>query len=329
MRRLVLLIIFALLAGGCQAPARDFEQVSSKEKVILKFSHVVGENTPKGRAARRWAQLVQQRSQGRVEIQVFPNSTLYKDGEELAAVQKGYVQIIAPATSKLTELSPVWQLLDLPFYFEDIEVVHRLLDGPLGERLKQSLLSSNLLVLSYWDNGFKVMSANRPLVKTSDFADLNFRIMDSPMLAKQFRRLGANPVPMAFSDVYSALEKGQVEGSENTPSNLYSKKLYQLQKYVTMSNHGYLGYAVIVNKSQWEALDKQTRNLLLATLREVTIWERQEALQQNISDLEKIRQDKGTHIIELKQEEREQWRRRLTPLRDELAQEIGTEWFAD
>ncbi|MFZ5626526.1 MAG: DctP family TRAP transporter solute-binding subunit [Bacillota bacterium] len=328
MRKLLLVIlVLAFLAGGCQTPARDFEQVSNQEKVILKFSHVVGDNTPKGRAARRWAQLVQERSRGRVEIQVFPNSTLYKDGEELAAVQKGYVQIIAPATSKLTEFSPVWQLLDLPFYYEDIDAVHRLLDGPVGEKLKQSLFARNLLVLAYWDNGFKVMAANRPLVKVSDFRDLNFRIMNSPMLAKQFRRLGANPVAMAFSDVYSALEKGQVEGSENPPSNLYSKKFYQLQKYITLSNHGYVGYAVVVNKSQWEALDQKIRQLLLDTLQEVTIWERQEAFKQNLEDLERIRRAQGTKIIELTPEQKKEWQRILAPLQEELAQEIGEDWF--
>ena len=324
-RHVIWLLVLLLSLSGCGPRARDFEQVSSQEKIVLKFSHVVSEASPKGRAARRWAELVARRSSGRVEIQVFPNSTLYKDGEELEALQKGYVQIIAPATSKLTKVAPAWQLLDLPFFFQDIEEVHRVVDGEVGQGLALSLLPRGMQVLAFWDNGFKLMTANRPLQSVRDFQGLRFRIMDSPVLVQQFRRLGAEPVVLAFSDVYSALERHKVDGSENTSSNLYSKKFYQLQKNLTVSNHGYLGYTVLINSRQWQALPVEIRKLLTGTLAEVTAWERQEALKQNQEDLTRIRQEKETVVYDLSPEELEAWKAILHPLRQEMQAEIGKE----
>jgi len=326
-KKVIWLLALVLLIAGCRPPARDYEQVSPREKVVLKFSHVVSDTSPKGRAARRWAELVAQRSHGRVEIQVFPNSTLYKDGEELEALQKGYVQIIAPATSKLTKMAPVWQLLDLPFFFNNVEEVHRVVDGSLKQDLTRSLTPKGIEVLAFWDNGFKEMTANRPLRSVQDFQGLRLRIMDSPVLVAQFRRMGAEPVVMPFSDVYSVLERRQVAGSENTPSNIYSKKLYQLQKYVTISNHGYLGYAVLVNSRQWKALPGNVRQLLNETLAEVTAWERSEALRENREDLTLIKKDKKTTVYELSPEEIREWKDVLAPLRRDVASSIGEDIF--
>lgn len=324
-KHFIWLLVLVLSLSGCGPRARDFEQVSPQEKIVLKFSHVVSDDSPKGRAARRWAESVARRSGGRVEIQVFPNSTLYKDGEELEALKKGYVQIIAPATSKLTKAATAWQLLDLPFFFQDITEVHRVVDGKVGQDLALTLLPRGMRVLAFWDNGFKQMTANRSLQSVRDFQGLRFRIMDSPVLVEQFRSLGAEPVTMDFSDVYSALERHQVEGGENTPSNLYSKKLYQLQKHLTVSNHGYLGYALLVNARQWQALPADVRELLTTTLAEVTAWERQEALGQNLEDLARIRREKGTVVHDLSPEELQAWKDKLDLLRQGVQAEIGAE----
>lgn len=319
------LLVAVLFLSGCESRARDFEQVSSQEKIVLKFSHVVSDASPKGRAARRWSELVNQRSGGKVEIQVFPNSTLFKDGEELEALKKGYVQIIAPATSKLTKEAPAWQLLDLPFFFEDMEQVHRVVDGEVGDTLALSLLPKGVKVLGFWDNGFKQMTANRTLQSVRDFQGLRFRIMDSPVLVEQFQRLGAKPVALPFSDVYTAMERNQVDGGENTASNLYSKKFYHLQKNLTISNHGYLGYAVLVNSRQWQALPADIRGLLAATFAEVTAWERQEALRQNQEDLARIRNEKETAVHDLTPDEMQAWKAVLYPLRQEVQAEVGAE----
>lgn len=326
-RSLVWLSVLFLFITGCGPQARDFEQVSPEEKLVLKFSHVVSDTSPKGRAARRWAELVAQKSEGRVEIQVFANSTLFKDGEELEALRKGYVQIIAPATSKLTKTAPALQILDLPFFFADEEEVHRVVDDSIKKELAGSFKQHGMEYLAYWDNGFKQMTANVPLRKAQDFRGSRFRIMDSPVLFSQFRRLGAEPVATSFSDVYTALESQYVGGSENTASNLYSKKFYQLQNYLTVSNHGYLGYAVLVNSEQWKALPYSVRRLLTETLAEVTEWERQEALKQNRDDLERLRKEKALQVYDLSPEDIDDWRNALSPLYQEVKERVGPGLF--
>jgi len=312
------MIFCAFLLQGCAPKAVDFEQMSPKEKVVLTFSHVVSDASPKGRAARLWADLVYQRSGGRIEMKIYPNGTLYKDGEELEALKKGYVQIIAPATSKLTGLDSRWGVFDLPFFFNDLEQVHQLADGPVGELLRKSMREKGIEVLAYWDNGFKILTADRPLENLKDFQGLKIRIMDSPILKMQFLKLGAIPVPLSFNEVFEALENKKVNGSENTPSNLYSKKFYQLQSYVTVSNHGYLGYAVLMNRDYFNSLDQETRKILLETLKEVTAWQRKIALEQNAEDLARIRNDQNIKIHDLTPEEKEAWQAVLKPLAYEI-----------
>ncbi|MFA5535686.1 MAG: TRAP transporter substrate-binding protein [Bacillota bacterium] len=310
-----IITVFLLLSSGCSERAEDLEQVSKDEKIVIKFSHVVAETTPKGLAAQRFANMVKERTGGRVEIQVYPNSTLYKDGEEMVALDRNQVQIIAPATAKLGEVFPLWQLFDLPFLFKNESEVHRVMDGKAGKMLIDLLEGNSIKALTIWDNGFKQFTATVPLKKIDDFRGVKFRVMPgSKLLEEQFRQLKAITVPLAFNQVYNALKEGQVQASENTPSNIYSEKFYKVQPYLVLSNHGYLGYAVLVNTDFWEGLPEDIRLILQESLAEVTQWQREIAVEQNALDLEAIKSSGQVVVWELTEAEKVLWEEIMQPV---------------
>ncbi|MDQ0285754.1 C4-dicarboxylate-binding protein DctP [Desulfofundulus luciae] len=326
-RWILVLAVSFLLITGCDQRGPDGEQVDPKEKIVIKFSHVVAEDTPKGQAARRFARLVQQRTGGRVEVQVFPNSTLYKDGEEMDALQQGAVQMIAPTTSKLSCLAPQWQLLDLPYLFENKEQVYQALDGEIGKKLFATLEPHNIHPLAFWDNGFKHMTnSKRPLVHPRDFAGLTFRVMiNSRVLEEQFRCLGARATGLPFSDVYSTLAARQVDGQENTMSNIYSQRFYEVQPYLTVSNHGYMGYVVLTNAAFWRSLPPDIRKIIEETMTEVTLWEREQAASLNEKNFKQIESSGKVKIHTLTPPERIEWQAAFTPLYRQFKPVIGNE----
>ena len=305
------------------APSGD--EGTKAEKIVIKFSHVVAENTPKGQAAIMFADLVKEKTDGQVEVEVFPNSQLYKDEDVLNAIQQGNVQMAAPATSVITKLYPEWQVFDLPFAFADHDQVQQAMEGEIGKNLFTMLTESNLLGLAMWDNGFKHMSSNKnPLIKPEDFAGQKFRVMSSKMLEEQFKAVGANPTPMAFGEVYSALEQGVIDGQENTLSNIYSKKFHEVQKYMTLSSHGYLGYAVITNAEFWNSMPEDLRVKVEEALAETTTWVRENAKQLNAEELEKIKAgNPNLEIHELTAEEKQVWMEKMDVTYDMFKDEIG------
>ncbi|MDD4237103.1 MAG: DctP family TRAP transporter solute-binding subunit [Desulfotomaculaceae bacterium] len=324
---LVLLIISLLCIAGCGERVVDLEQVSPEEKIVIKFSHVVAENTPKGLAAQRFADLVKERTHGRIEVQVFHNSTLYKDGEEIQALQNGLVQMIAPATSKLSGLYPQWQVFDLPYAFEDVNAVHEAMSGYIGSQLCDGLKQNNMQALAFWDNGFKQMTnSQRPLVNPADFQGLSFRVMiNSQVLKKEFERLNAHAVEGPFNDLYRALDSHEVDGQENTMSNIYSKNLYKVQPYLTLSNHGYMGYVVLTNQKFWAGLPVDVRKTLESTLLEVTEWEREQAFVLDKQSLEIVVNSGLIQVHQQTETEKKQWSIALKPVYLEFKNLIGTD----
>lgn len=323
-KNLIGLVLVLLLLGGCSPRVMDEQQVAKNEKIVIKFSHVVSENTPKGLAAKRFADLVRERTGGYVEVQVFPDSRLYKDGEEFEALKSGAVQMLAPATSKLSTMFPEWQVFDLPFAFPDMKTAHTLMDGPLGQELLTNLQKQKFLGLAMWDSGFKQFTNNkRPLRKPEDFRGLQFRIMTSNVLKEQFEELGAQALPMPFNDVFQALQNGTVDAEENTISNIYTQHFDLTQKYLTLSNHGYLGYVVLTNIDFWQTLPAPVRKILEDTLREVTIWERDIAGEMDQKQLSELKQEGKMNITTLSQGERLQLQKALNPVYERLSQEIG------
>lgn len=232
----------------------DEVQEGLSERIIIKFSHVVAENTPKGLTVERFAQLVKDKTHGRVEVQVFPNSVLHSEKTEISALQNGEVQMIAPAFSHLSSMIPAWAVLELPYLFRTQEDVENVFNGEIGQMLFSTLEQSDMKGLAFWSSGFKQMTANRPLITPDDFVGQRFRIIPSAVLEAQFRSFHAIPIGSYFGDLYSMLASGKVDGEENTISNVYTKRLYQVQKYMTISDHGFLGYAVVINQSFWNKL---------------------------------------------------------------------------
>jgi C4-dicarboxylate-binding protein DctP len=297
---------------------------ASAAPIKIRFSHVVAPNTPKGQAADMFARLANERLKGKVEVQVFPNSQLYTDKKVLDALSTGSVEMAAPSTAKFTSWVPQLQLFDLPFLFKNSDVLYQTMDGAIGNKLFRMLGKKNMLGLAMWDNGFKQIGNNlREIKKPSDAGGIKYRIMSSKVLESQFKAVGGNPLVMPFSEVYSALEQGVIDGQENTWSNIYSKKFHEVQKYITETNHGYLGYLVVTNAQFWNYLPKDVRTELEAILKEVTAWIRVNALKINMDQKQKVIDAGTTKVTELTEAEKDAFRKAFKPVHDEFRDVIG------
>ena len=294
--------------------------------IVIKFSHVVAKDTPKGKAAERFKELAETATKGRVKIELYPNSTLYKDKEELEALQLGAVQMLAPSLAKFGPLGiKEFELFDLPYIFPDKAALDRVTDGPIGRDLLKKLEPKGLLGLAFWDNGFKMMSSNRPMHTPADMKGLKLRIQASKVLDAQMRALGANPQVMAFSEVYQALQTGVVDGAENPPSTLYTQKMHEVQKHLTATNHGYIGYAVIVNKKFWDKLPADLRAQLETAMKEATKYADTIAQQENDQALEAVKKSGKTLVYTPTEKEKAEWRAALLPVHKTMEERIGKE----
>ncbi|NNM69238.1 MAG: TRAP transporter substrate-binding protein [Gallionella sp.] len=315
--RTAVMFVLALGVGGVANAAGE---------IVIKFSHVVAPDTPKGQAAERFKQLAEKYTKGKVKVEVYPNSQLYKDREEIEALQSGAVQMLAPSLSKFGPMGArEFELFDLPYLFPDQETLHRVMDGEVGKKLFAKLDSKGVTGLTFWDNGFKQMSSNRPMHNVADFSGLKMRIQSSKVLGAEMKALGANPQVMAFSEVYTALQQGVVDGTENPVSNFYTQKMNEVQKHMTISNHGYLGYAVIVNKKFWEGLPADVRSALTAAMKEATAFERETAQKDNDDALAKVIAAKTTTVYQLTAAERAEWQKALLPVHKEFESVIGAD----
>lgn len=296
--------------------------------VTLRFSHVVAEETPKGLAAQRFKQLVEQRAGGRIQVLVYPNAELYGDDDEMQALQLGAVDMLAPSLSKFGRIGfPEFELFDLPFLFSQVADVRRITQGPLGQRLLQRLSRQGLAGLGYFDNGFKQMSANRPLLAPADFAGLRMRVQASRVIAAQMRALGAHPVNLAFSETRRALETGVVDGTENPVSNFWTQRMHEVQTDLSLTEHGYLGYAVVANQRFWLSLSTDDRELVGQALNEALSYGNAIADSQNERALAALRQTGSTRIHVLSSVQRERLRRAVEPVHKALASRIGVPWM--
>jgi C4-dicarboxylate-binding protein DctP len=294
------------------------------DPIIIKFSHVVAVNTPKGQAADYFKKIAEERTKGRVKVEVYPNSQLYKDKEEMEALQLGAVQMLAPSLAKFAPLGvKEFEVFDLPFIFDDYKELHAVTQGPVGAKLLKKLEAKGILGLAYWDNGFKVMSGNKPLKAVADFKGQKMRIQSSKVLDSQMRSVGAIPQVMAFSEVYQALQTGVVDGTENPPSNLYTQKMHEVQKYVTLSNHGYLGYAVIVNKKFWDGLPADIRNILDGCMKDATKYANDIAKKDNDDAMAAVKKSGKSQIIALTPQERAEWRKTMDKAHKDNMGRIG------
>jgi C4-dicarboxylate-binding protein DctP len=309
----------AALLWACLSTA-----VPAQETIVVKFSHVVAVDTPKGKAAEYFKKLAEERTRGRVRVEIYPNSQLYKDKEELEALQLGAVQMLAPSLAKFGPLGVrEFEVFDLPYIFDNYDELRRVTQGPIGASLLKKLESKGIVGLAYWDNGFKQMSANKPLRAPADFKGQKMRIQSSQVLDSQMRALGSIPQVMAFSEVYQALKTGVVDGTENPVSNLYTQKMHEVQQYLTLSDHGYLGYAVIVNKKFWEGLPMEIRAALSTAMRDATQFANDIAKRENDAALDAVKQSGKTKVIALTAAEKKEWKRALMKVHAQAEERIS------
>jgi C4-dicarboxylate-binding protein DctP len=291
----------------------------AQQPIIIKFSHVVADKTPKGQAALKFKELAEKYLPGKVQVQVFPNSQLFGDGQELDALLLGDVQLIAPSlyTKKL-------QVFDLPFMFDNLEAVDRFQHSPAGKELLSSMTSKGIQGLAYWHNGMKQLSTNKDQLKRpEDVKGLKFRIQPSDVLEAQFRALGANPQKMAFAEVYQALQTGVVDGQENTWSNIYTQKFYEVQKTIAETNHGVIDYMVIANAKWWNGLPADVKAGLQKAMDEATAYGNKLADDINQRDKKVIAQAGKAKIQELTKEDLAAWKKAMAPVWKKFEGGIG------
>ncbi len=315
--RLCVALAAALLlavAGGALA----------QQPIVIKFSHVVALDTPKGKGAEKFKKLAEERTKGRVKVEVYPNSTLYKDGEEMDALQLGSVQMLAPSVAKFGPMGVrEFEVFDLPYIFDNFAELHKVTEGAVGKLLFKKLEAKGIVGLAFWDNGFKDMSANKPLRLPGDFKGLKMRIQSSKVLDAEMRALGAIPQVMAFSEVYQALQTGVVDGTENPPSNFYTQKMHEVQKYFTLTDHGVIEYAVIVNKKFWDGLPADIRTILEGAMKDATKYANDIAKKENDEALAAVKATGKTEILTLTPEQKAAWKKALLPVHEEMESRVG------
>lgn len=311
--------ILACIGLLCAVPAH-----AEAPPIVIKFSHVAAPQAHKSRAAEHFKKLAESYTNGRVRVELYPNSQLYKDKEELEALQLGAVQMLAPSVSKFGPLGiRAFEVFDLPYIFADYEALAKVTEGEIGRELLDKLESKGLVGLGYWNNGFKILSANSPLYTPDDVLGLKMRIQASKVLEAQMWAIGALPQVMAFSEAYHALSSGVVDGTENTPANMYTQKMSEVQTHATMTNHGYLGYAVISNARFWKGLPPDIREHLERALADTTPVANRLALEENTEALKDMKAEGTTAFHEPTPEERAAWVAALTPVHDEMASRVG------
>lgn len=318
----------ALALAGCGARGKGAE--SSGQTYVLKFSHVVTANTPKGKAAAKFKEVLEKKSGGRIKVDIYPNSELYGDKDEMQALQSNSVQMLAPSSAKFTTIAPELQVLDLPFLFDTVDDIPKIAskDSVVGKTIYENkkLAANNMKVLGLWDNGLKQLTSNKEMRKPADLAGQSFRIQPSDVLRSQFEAWGGKPTPMAFSEVYNALQQGVINGQENTYSNTESQKMHTVQKFLTESNHGYIGYVLVVSNSWFTGLPADLQQAVVEAADEATTYNRQIAADINAQAKAAIEKAGGTKITTLTPEERKAFKDAVVPkVWEQYASVIGKE----
>lgn len=328
------MILFTLLSGllvfaltGCGG-GKDSKSGSGEKKLVIKFSHVVAEATPKGKAALKFKELVEQKSNKQIEVQVYPSSSLYGDKEELEQLKANNVQFIAPSVTKLVGFQPAFQLVDMPFLFKDDQAAYNFYDGPSGQKLMKSLEPQGMLGLAWWPNGAKhFTNSKRPLKSPDDFKGIKFRTQSGGVLDAQFKALGSGSQTLAFAEVYTALNNKTVDGQENTFNNIDTQNYQDVQKYMTVSHHGRLDYVVLTNTVFWNGLSPENKKILEDAMKEATAYERKLADEENAKSFEKLKNSGKMEIYTLTSEDREKFIKALEPVYQAYTDKIGKEYI--
>jgi C4-dicarboxylate-binding protein DctP len=309
----MLVALFAIPAGA-------------QQPIVIKFSHVAAPDTPKGQAANEFKRLAEERTKGRVKVEVYPNSMLFKDAEELDALQLGSVQMLAPVPGKFGPAGvPELEVFDLPYMFPDLEALQRVYKGPAGAALLKKLEAKGMVGLAFWNNGFRVMSANRPIHTPADMKGLKMRINSSKVNAAIMKSVGAVPQTMAFSEVYQALQTGVIDGTEGPLSNLYTQKQYEVQKQVTLTYHTISNYVVVANKAFWDKLPPDIRATLEGAIKDATALNDENSMKDEKVAIAGIKASGKSEVYTPTATERDAWMKAMLPVQDEMASRVKKE----
>jgi len=301
---------------------------AQQQPIVIKFSHVVAADTNKGKSIEYFKKLAEERTKGQVKVEVYANSVLYKDKEEMEALQLGAVQMLAPTPGKFGPLGVrEFEVLDLPYLFDTLADEIKVTQGPIGQGLLAKLEPKGIHGLAFWNNGFKEMTSNKPLRTPADFKGQKLRIQSSKVIDAQMRAVGAIPQVLTFSELYQAMQTGVVDGQENPNNVIFPSKLYEVQKYLTMSDHGYHGYAVITNAKFWADLPPNLRTILEGAMKDTTEYFNTSAKKENDDGLAGIRASGRTEIILLSPEAKRAWKKAFLPVHDEMAERVGGKAF--
>ncbi|WP_097303075.1 C4-dicarboxylate TRAP substrate-binding protein DctP [Pseudomonas chlororaphis] len=306
----------------CAAALLGAGLAQAADPIVIKFAHVVAENTPKGQGALLFKKLAEERLPGRVKVEVYPNSSLFGDGKEMEALLLGDVQLLAPSLAKFEQYTKKIQIYDLPFLFDNLAAVDRFQQAE-GKQLLTAMQDKGILGLAYWHNGLKQLSANKKLVEPKDARGLKFRVQASSVLEEQFKAVRANPRKMSFAEVYQGLQTGVVNGTENTWSNYESQKVHEVQKYFTETDHGLIDYMVITNAKFWTGLPPDVRGELENIMAEVSVEVNKQAEALNQTSRQKIIDAKTSEIVALTPEQRSEWREAMRPVWKKFEGDIG------
>ncbi|MBV7434626.1 TRAP transporter substrate-binding protein [Cardiobacteriaceae bacterium TAE3-ERU3] len=297
-------------------------------ETTIKFSHIVAPDTPKGQMAQKFKEIIEERSNGDIKVDIFPNSQLYNDNKVLEALLLGDVQMAAPSLSKLQRLTTKMQVYDLPFLFKDMDAVERFQSSEVGQELLKTVEPKGIVALGYLHNGLKQFSANDPIRVPADMDGKKFRIQQSDVLASQFEAVGAVPIKKPFSEVYTLLQTKAIDGAENPWSNIYSQKFHEIQPYITESNNGLLDYVVITSKSFMDSLPEDQQALVREAADEAIAYGNGLAAEINNRDKQSIIDSGYSEIIELTPEERKQWVDAMRPVWKQYEDQIGADVIA-
>ncbi|NMG28945.1 DctP family TRAP transporter solute-binding subunit [Aromatoleum evansii] len=298
----------------------------AQSPIVIKFAHVAAADTPKGRAAEHFKKVAEERTKGRVKVEIYANSTLYKDKEELEALQMGSVHMLAPVAGKFGPAGvKEFEVFDLPYIFPNDAALHRITQGPIGASLLKKLEPRGFVGLSYWDAGFRVLSSNKPIRTPDQAKGQKIRINSSKVNQSIMKSIGALPQTMAFSEVYQALQTGVVDGADGNLSNLYTQKQYEVQKHLTLTNHTYSGYVVVANKPFWDKLPADIRTELEAAVKDATEFNRKVAVEDDAKSLAAIKASGKTEVHTPSPQEKDAWMKAMMPVQEEMAPRVGRE----
>ena len=313
----------ALLLAGALGVLND-AGAQAASPIVIKFSHVAAVDTPKGQGAERFKKLAEERTQGRVHVDVYPNSSLFKDKEELEALQMGSVQMLAPSISKFGPFGvKEFEVFDLPFVTPDIAAFQRLTNSEFGKSLLKKLEPRGVRGLAYWDAGFRVITSNRPLHRLADFKGMKIRINSSKVNDATMRAVGAIPQTMAFSEVYQGLQTGVVDGADTVMYNALTQKFYEVQKHIALVHHSHQGYILVANKKFWDGLPKDLRQALDSAAADASTYENALSVAEERNAVDKIRASGKSIVYEPSKAEREEIRKAMMSVHRDMEGRLG------